>query len=270
MKHEGIFPYAVTYAYILKACALLTTRNKSMIRFGGKICLWLILCWALLLWTCMPRAALFQRQDKCLRGYLLEMLSLGMHRLHAQEGQAEQALYYFEQMQRKGILPSALAYTCIWKACATTGASNKGNTSMMRLRGKGCCKGICMPSVVLLQRHDKCLRDYLIGICTHCRICTKRSSWLCSKLLGIDAVWGHPSKWSNCDMHLQSMCIDWSHWKGQDYAVGVAAKQYCLVGNALMDMYAKCLKQMELEGFTLNATTLVSTLKACSSTGVID
>lgn len=57
--------------------------NKSMMRCQDTSCYRMILCWAVLLWTCMPSVSLFQRHDKCLRvclrGCPLKMLALGMH-----------------------------------------------------------------------------------------------------------------------------------------------------------------------------------------------
>ena len=94
MQHEGILQLdAVTYVWILKACATIRAADK------GK-----------------------QMHDE-IAGYA--------------QGHAKQALDCFEEMQREGILPNAVTYLCILKACATIGAADKGK---MRLQRRGCCR----------------------------------------------------------------------------------------------------------------------------------
>eukprot|EP00250_Pteridium_aquilinum_P022500 c25392_g4_i4 orf=1-273(+) len=45
---------------------------------------------------------------------------------YAQRGQGEHALNCYERMQREGILPDAVTYACILKACGSIGAAEKG------------------------------------------------------------------------------------------------------------------------------------------------
>ena len=58
---------------------------------------------------------------------------------YAQEAHGQNALDCFEQMQREGNLPDAVTYACIWKASQLE-LLERGNKSMMRLQGRGCCR----------------------------------------------------------------------------------------------------------------------------------
>ena len=76
----------------------------------------------------MQSAVLFRMRDKCLMGCLLKVFSWSaLITGYAQEGHAEQALGWFKEMQRHGILPNVVTFTCILKACATIKVANKGN-----------------------------------------------------------------------------------------------------------------------------------------------
>ena len=122
MQHEGILPDVVTFACILKACATISADDKGeqiheeIARQG---LLQNKLCWAMLYWTCMPSAVLFQRHNKCLAGYLLGMFSWNALIAVSAQGQAKKALDCFEGMQCEGILPDVVTYVCILKACTT-------------------------------------------------------------------------------------------------------------------------------------------------------
>eukprot|EP00250_Pteridium_aquilinum_P021176 c25050_g14_i1 orf=1-204(-) len=56
---------------------------------------------------------------------------------YAQQGQGEQALKYFEGMQREGLCPDTLTFSCILKVCGSLGATEKGNKIHVEIVKKG-------------------------------------------------------------------------------------------------------------------------------------
>ncbi|KAI5061660.1 hypothetical protein GOP47_0024165 [Adiantum capillus-veneris] len=131
MQHEGIFPDAVTYACALKACARIKASgmgkqiHEEIVRQG------------LLQNDVVLGNVLMDMYCKC--GNLSEAQQV-LKKLtsrdviswntiiagYTQEGEAEQALFCLEQMQREGILPDSVTHTCALKACATIKEVSKG------------------------------------------------------------------------------------------------------------------------------------------------
>ncbi|KAH7427133.1 hypothetical protein KP509_10G031500 [Ceratopteris richardii] len=161
MLHEGICPNVVTYSCILKACASLGALKK-----GEEIHEDLIRQ-DLLQDNVVIGTALVDMYAKC--GALskahgvLEKLSFrdvvcwsALISGYTQNGQGEQALYCFECMLREGILPNAVTYTCVLKACALTGALDKGKHIHFEIINQGLLYNNVELGNALVDMYAKC------------------------------------------------------------------------------------------------------------------
>ena len=92
MEHAYISPSIITYICYLRSCG-----TKGSISYGQEV----IMVSDIISWNAL------------IRGYI-------------DHGYAEEALYYFEQMQNKGILQNALTYSHSLKACADLGRPDEG------------------------------------------------------------------------------------------------------------------------------------------------
>ncbi|KAI5074899.1 hypothetical protein GOP47_0010860 [Adiantum capillus-veneris] len=131
MQHEGILPDQVIYVCVLKACATIGAIDKGKkvhdkilrqglledhIVLGGALVDMYVKCGAL----CQAQSVLEDLPSR-------DVISWGsLIAGYAQNGQGQQALYCYEQMQREGILPDELTCACILKACAVIGDIDKG------------------------------------------------------------------------------------------------------------------------------------------------
>ncbi|KAH7294405.1 hypothetical protein KP509_28G069900 [Ceratopteris richardii] len=136
MQCEGLEPSVLTFLCVLKSCARLGALDK-----GNEI------------YDEIMRRGLLDKDyvefNQCLGNALVDMyakcgaLAKAMHIIselpvgdvvswnaiiggYSQQGQGESALECFELMQRKGIVPDAVTYTYIFKACGNIGALDKG------------------------------------------------------------------------------------------------------------------------------------------------
>ncbi|KAI5081309.1 hypothetical protein GOP47_0004492 [Adiantum capillus-veneris] len=131
MQQKGFSPDPITYVSILKACGSIGAINK------GKQIHEEISRKALLEQNIVLGSALVDFYAKCgafsqARSVIENLPSCDVFSWsaliagYAQQGQGEQALQCFKQMQHKGIAPDAVTYLCIVKACAVIGAIDKG------------------------------------------------------------------------------------------------------------------------------------------------
>eukprot|EP00250_Pteridium_aquilinum_P020259 c24766_g14_i3 orf=338-1072(+) len=131
MRLEGLSPDEVTFTSISKACGSIGAANKGE-QIHDRIAKQGLLEGNIVLGT-----ALVDMYAKC---GSLEKAQHVLNKLpfrdvvswnsliagYAQEGQGEQALNCFEQMQREGLSPNTVTFTCILKACGNIGAADKG------------------------------------------------------------------------------------------------------------------------------------------------
>ncbi|KAH7435784.1 hypothetical protein KP509_06G079700 [Ceratopteris richardii] len=138
MQHEGIVPDAVTFVYMLRACAILreTKRGRrihvEIVRQG------------LLQNDIILGNALVDMYAKCgevsVARCILEELPfrdvVSWNTLiagYVQEGELEHALNCFEWMQIDGILPDAVTCACVLNVCSQQGLIQKGQTLFMNM-----------------------------------------------------------------------------------------------------------------------------------------
>ncbi|KAI5084976.1 hypothetical protein GOP47_0001145 [Adiantum capillus-veneris] len=132
MQREGIAPNAVTFVGILKACAIVGAIDKGKelhdeISRNGLLEHDLVLSGALVDMY-VKCGALSQAQS------VLEKLPVrnvvvwnALITGYAQEGQGDQALKCFEQMQDEGILPSRATFFCLLNLCSHLGLVEKSH-----------------------------------------------------------------------------------------------------------------------------------------------
>ncbi|KAI5084860.1 hypothetical protein GOP47_0001029 [Adiantum capillus-veneris] len=231
MKHEGILPDAVTYAYILKVYAAIRALDKGKqihdesSRQG------------LLDHKSVLGNALVDMYAKC--GALPQARSV-LERLpyrdvvswnaliagYAQKGQGQQALEGFEQMQREGILPDSVTYVAILKVCASIRVIDKGK-----------------------QMHDEILRQGLLG----------DNIILGTALVDMYAKCGALSQAHSVLENLPSRnVVSWN----------ALITGYAQEGQGQLAL--KCFEQMQREGILPNRVTYLCILKACAAIEAFD
>ncbi|MCO5580390.1 hypothetical protein L7F22_034256 [Adiantum nelumboides] len=131
MQHEGISPIAVTFTCILKACCSVGAVDKGE-QIHDEIAKQ-----GLLQINPMLGNALVNMYAKCgalkkAKQVLEDLPTRNVNTWcalitgYSHEGKGEQALDSFERMQHEGLSPDPITFTCILKACGSTGAMNKG------------------------------------------------------------------------------------------------------------------------------------------------
>ena len=75
---------------------------------------------------------------------------------YTQHGQGEEALKCFEQMQREGLTPNVIIFTCILKACGITKDIDKGIEIHEKIVGKGWLGKDIMLGNALADMYVKC------------------------------------------------------------------------------------------------------------------
>ena len=131
MQHEGLFPDAVTFTCILKACGTIRATNKgeqihdqitrqgllgNNIVLGNALVDMYVKCGAL------AKASQVIEELPSRDVVSWSTLMLG----YAKEGQAEKALKCFKQMQRESISPDTLTFSCVLNACSHLGLVDEG------------------------------------------------------------------------------------------------------------------------------------------------
>ncbi|KAI5080114.1 hypothetical protein GOP47_0005593 [Adiantum capillus-veneris] len=263
MQREGISPNSVTYTCILKACARMRAIDKGKkiheeISKQGLLEHDIILSTALVdmyaKCGCLPQAQGVLEKLPSRSVVSWNALVAG----YAQQGHGRQALDCYEQMRCEGIQPDSVTYTCILKACAGIRAIDKGKQIHNEILRQG------------LLEHDIMLSTALVDMYAKCSALPQAQSVL-EKLLSRDAIsWsalitgyaqeGKGQQALECYERMQSEGIH------PDSGTYVAILNACaltgaidkgkhvhdeilrqellehdsLVGNALVDMYAKC------------------------------
>ncbi|MCO5559087.1 hypothetical protein L7F22_012679 [Adiantum nelumboides] len=263
MRFEGILPDAVTYICVLKACAAIGAIDK------GKQIHDEILKQGLLEHDTVVGNALVDMYAKC--GALsqaqsvLEKLPLrdvvswnALITGYAQKGQGQQAVDCFEQMQCEGIQPDNVTYVSILKACAVIGAADKGKKIHDEIWKQGLLKHNVVVGTALVDMYARCgalpkARSVLQKLPTRDVVC-----W--SALIGGYAKEGESQRALECFKQMQSegirpnavtyVCIlnacavvgalDEGKKIHDEVLEDGLLEHNILLGNALVDMYAKC------------------------------
>ncbi|KAI5059784.1 hypothetical protein GOP47_0026103 [Adiantum capillus-veneris] len=161
MLHEGIPPNAVTYVGVLKACAVIGAVDK------GRQIHEAIARQGLLEKNAVLGNALVDMYAKC--GALSQAHSVlvtlpfrdvvswtSLIAGYAEREQGQQALERFQQMQREGILPDAVTYLSVLKACAAIGAIDKGKQIHDEIFRQGLLEHHILLGSALVDMYAKC------------------------------------------------------------------------------------------------------------------
>ncbi|KAI5075032.1 hypothetical protein GOP47_0010993 [Adiantum capillus-veneris] len=161
MQEQGLSPNAVTYSGILKACGCMRAVDKGQ-QFHDEIVRQGLLAKDIVLGN-----ALVDMYVKC--GALLKA-----HRVlkelpsrdvvswntlisgYAQNGQGEQALTCFEQMQEEDLTPNEVTFTCILKVCGMLEASKKGEWIHDQISKQGLLRDNITLATALIDMYAKC------------------------------------------------------------------------------------------------------------------
>ena len=263
MQSEGLLPDVVTYLSILKACG-----SSGAIDQGKKIHD-VIVSKGLLKQDIVLGNALVDMYVKCgmlakaqqvlneipvRDGVSWNTLIAG----YARQGQCYEALKCFEQMQKEGISPYAVTYTCILMACGSIGALKKGKQIHREI----------MMSQDLLE--DVVLGNALVDMYVKCGMLSTAQevleelpnrnivSW--SALIAGYAQQGQGHEALDCYERMQSegicanvvtfICvlnacgcagaIDMGKKIHEEIVIQGLLEKDIVLGNALVDMYAKC------------------------------
>eukprot|EP00250_Pteridium_aquilinum_P017068 c23433_g9_i2 orf=217-2538(+) len=238
----------------------------------------------------------------------------------------EEALNCFERMQGEGVFPDKVTFSCILKACGSIEAADKGQKVHAQILRDGLVERDVVIGTGLVDMYAKCglleeAQDAFDSSPTHDVV-----SW--TVLVAGYAESGHSEESLKCvdQMRMSGLPLDDVVYvsslkaagstsalsKGQEFhieIVKVASEVEPFVGNALVDMYAKCgsldeacdvfaklpsrdvvswntlvseyaesslaqeavqcLEQMKSEGLIPDRITFSTALKACSSAGAI-
>ncbi|KAI5062550.1 hypothetical protein GOP47_0023089 [Adiantum capillus-veneris] len=177
---------------------------------------------------------------------------------YVQQGCGEEALHYFERMKCNGLSPDAVTFTCILKACGSTGAIDKGCEIHRQIVSSGLLKADSFVGTALIDMYMKFrlvskaqeVFDELPG--------SNIVSW--NVLVTGYAQHGHVEEALACFKQMQDegfvpdvityvgilkgLGSVGALFKGQELHAqiiknGLLEKED-LIGNALVDMYAKC------------------------------
>ncbi|KAI5084889.1 hypothetical protein GOP47_0001058 [Adiantum capillus-veneris] len=263
MQHEGIAPNAVTYVSVVRACAAIGAIDKgkqmheeilrqgllkrSSVLGGALVDMYVKL-------GALPQAQSVLDELPSRNAVSWNALITG----YAQKGQGQHALECFEQMQREGILPTAVTYVCILKACAVIGAIDKGKQIHDEILRQGLLKNNMVLGGALVDMYVKCGALPQAHGVLETLPARNVISWSC--LIGGYAEDGQGQKALDCYEQMQGEGIfaDAMTYAGllkACAAIGAVDKgkqihdemsrqglleHSQVLGGALVDMYAKC------------------------------
>ncbi|KAH7353028.1 hypothetical protein KP509_19G075900 [Ceratopteris richardii] len=263
MQNKGIPANAVTYACVLKACASIGASEK------GEEIHNLILQQDLLIDDRVLGNALVDMYAKCgdfsKAQDVLQNLPFrdvvswsALIAGYAKEGQAEQALKCFHRMQHEGIRPNAVTYACILKAYAALGALHEGEkihdvvknqellqnnvelgTALVDMYAK--CGALSKAKCVfdsLLHRDVVCWNALIVGY-THDG--QGEQALDCFKRMKHDGITPNATTYACILKACASIgaCDEGQKIHDEIERQGLLEVDI-MVGNALVDMYAKC------------------------------
>lgn len=330
MQDAGILPNAVTFSSILRAC--------DSIGKGREI------------HAEVERHGLLERDvvvGNSLVGMYAKLGSLGMaqeifNKLplpnivawtslisgYVDNGESDEAIECFKKMQSEGIIPNAVTFVCCLKACSCTGAIDRGRDIHFELERRGLLEMDPIVGSALLDMYARCglpriaqeVFDKLRFRCivmwnthlsTYADYGDNEETLRCFEQIQMEGIFPDVVTFVISLTACRSLEII---TKGKELhtkleALGLLESDPA-VGNALIDMYAKCgslgvawqtldklpvrdvvswttvmagygeyghfekalecLGQMKLEGVCPDAVTFACSLKACSSIGATD
>ncbi|KAI5074072.1 hypothetical protein GOP47_0012085 [Adiantum capillus-veneris] len=266
MLSEGVTPNAFTYACILKACGITQDIGR------GKEIHDEVVNQGLLEKDIILGNALIDMYVKCgeltVAERVLEKLPVrdviswsAMIAGYARQGQGEEALGCFRQMQREGLSPNAVTYAGILRACGIILESEMGEQIHDEIVHQGLLEGDLMLGTALVEMYAKC------GTLTKAQkafddlIVWDLATW--NALISGYAQQGQGVEVLNCfeRMQIEGLSPDIVSW---NTLIGACAQQG-LAQEALF-----CFHEMQEEGTCPNAITFINVLNACSHSGLVD
>ncbi|KAH7446972.1 hypothetical protein KP509_01G084700 [Ceratopteris richardii] len=231
MQHEGIFPTAMTFASVLKACGSMKAISRGEqihheiarhrlldkdIVLGNALVDMYVKCGALL--KAQEVLKNLPSRDVITWSTLISG--------YAQVGQADQALACFREMQLEGLSPNAVTYACVLKACGAIGDIEQGEKIHEDVMQQG------------LLKYSEVLGTALVDMYAKCGLLSK-AKYVHDKL---------PSR----------SVGSWTALIAVYAQLAQGEQAVC------------CFEQMQHEGLQPNSLTFASALKACGTIGAID
>ena len=164
MENEGIFPNHVTFICILKACGITgaidrgkqihskvlisikDSMEKDLVMIGSALVDMYVKCGLIAI-------ARKVHSDLPVRNVVTWSILIAGY---VQQGKGHAALNSYEKMRSEGILPDAITFTCILKACGSIGASNKGKEIHEEVALKGLLQKDLVLGTALVDMYAKC------------------------------------------------------------------------------------------------------------------
>jgi pentatricopeptide repeat protein len=265
MQREGVLPDAATYVSILTTSSETFDADNGkdihhqilkrglLMRNDGVLCNSLVGMYT----KCAPLATAREVFDglpsiRCIEVW--NTLIIG----HAHRGQSHEALQYFEQMRSEGQLPNSITLTCVLKACGIAGSTGKAKCIHSEVVNRGFLGSNLVLGNALVDMYAKCgmfvkanqvlqelpirnvvswsglISGYLQQEQGHAALnCfgLMRSDGLCADevtLACIAKACGYSGALARGELIHKEIVRN--GWFGRDI----------VVGNALVDMYAKC------------------------------
>ena len=263
MQNEGHSPNSVTFVCLLKACANIRAVEKGekiheQIVSGNWVEKDIALGTALI--HMYSKCGMLRKAREILEGFPVRNAASwnALTSGYAEHGQYREALSCFEHMQSEGLSPDEVTFTCMLKACGSTGTIEKGKQIHEEIISRG-----------LLQK-DVVLGNAVVDMYAKCAMVTKAQEVLEELHVRDVATWntliagyvqqGQYHEALNCFERMQSdglstnamtyICIlkacggAGAIEKGiqihKEIMGGSLLEKNMLLGNALVDMYAKC------------------------------
>ncbi|KAH7292093.1 hypothetical protein KP509_29G051500 [Ceratopteris richardii] len=333
MEEEGIAPNDVTFICLLKACASIGAADKGQ-KIHNEIARHALLgkCTALdnALVDMYAKCGDIKKAERVFEEIPTRDVASWSALIsgYTQCGQGENALNCFERMLCEGITPNNVAFLCVLKACGSIGALNKGEQIhdeiiRQKLLGKDPllgnalvdmyvkCGAFATAHEVLYGLHERDVISWSTLILGHLQQGHDEEALICFKSMQRE---GFSPDTVTLVLALKACGNIGSIEIGKEIHEEVARrgllKHDISLGNALVDMYAKCgrlikarqvleelpirdvitwsalisgyadkghgenaldcFEQMQSEGISPNAVSYLSVLKACGSIGATD
>ncbi|KAI5058915.1 hypothetical protein GOP47_0027085 [Adiantum capillus-veneris] len=161
MDEEGLSPDAITFVSVLKACGCVGALDKGQnvharILREGLLEKHAVIANALLF---MYVKCGLPEKAKDIFNQLQVRDSVSWNSIiagHAQDVHGEEAFNCFQQMQVEGLSADAVTYACVLKACASTGAIDKGEEIHNQILREGLMEKSLMISNSVIDMYAKC------------------------------------------------------------------------------------------------------------------
>ncbi|KAH7300096.1 hypothetical protein KP509_24G044900 [Ceratopteris richardii] len=231
MQNEGLFPNAITFICILKACCNLGTfetgekihseiSKQGFLEKNAAVGTVLIDMYAKCGMISKARIVF----DNLLSRNIATWTSLIGG--YAEVGLGHEALRLYDQMQHEGLLPNAITFICVLKACSTTGNVMKGEEIHREISRQGLIEKEIAVGNALLHMYAEC---------------------------------GALAKAQEVFQELPS-------WNTTTWTVLIS----CYLQHGLNDEALSCFDDMQVEGCCPDSVTYICASQACGNLGAVE